>query len=217
MAGASGGGIMDADSNCGSGTSAGPAILGRMSPMTRTRSLFGKRRFQLLGSLAAVLVAASVVYGSGANFTSTSANASNVFSGGNLQMSNGTNGAVLSVARMVPAEVRNGSVTIANTGDVAGQFYLEPVTMSDVTAGFGTKLQLQIDEDNNGTTTTIYQGSLDGLTQLDRGIWQPGDQRTYTFTLTFPDAGKGADNSYKGATATAQFDWTAISVADATN
>ena len=33
----------------------------------------------------------------------------------------------------------------------------------------------------------------------------------------FPDGGTGADNSCKAATATAQFDWTAVSMPDATN
>ena len=180
--------------------------------MTRTQSIFGKRRFQLLGALGAVVVAATAVYGSGANFTSTSANASNVFTGGNLQMSNNQSGAIMTVAKMVPAEVRNGAVTIQNTGDVAGEFYLEPVVISGATASFDSKLQLTITEGTN----TVYSGSLNGLQQVDLGLWQPQASHTYDFTLTFPDGGTGADNSYKAATATAQFNWTAVSKPDAT-
>ena len=56
--------------------------------MKRFKILFGQRRLQVLVALAALLLAVSVVIGSGASFTSTSANPSNVFTAGNLSHSN---------------------------------------------------------------------------------------------------------------------------------
>lgn len=185
--------------------------------MTRTRVLFGRRRFQLLGVLAAVLVAAAAVYGSGASFTSTSANASNVFTGGILEMANDQAGAVLTVERMVPGEVREGTVTIQNTGDVVGNFFLEPITITGATANFDGKLQLRID---TGWGYDLYEGPLSDLAQIDLGYWQPNESRSYTFIVSFPDTGRGAngvgnENSFQNAMTTARFDWTAISVPDA--
>lgn len=180
--------------------------------MTRRSSLLGRRRFQLLGALAAVLVAASLAFLSGADFTSASANAANVFSSGILRMSDDSSGAVLTVNRMVPAEVRSGSVTLRNTGDVAGAFSLQPVTIADATPGFDSTLQLKI----NDGSVTVYDGPLNGLTRVDLGIWRPEESHTYTCTVTFPDGDTGADNSYQGATTTAHFDWVAVSVPDGT-
>ena len=47
--------------------------------MKRFKILFGQRRFQVLATMAVVLLAVSVVIASGANFTATSANPGNVF------------------------------------------------------------------------------------------------------------------------------------------
>src|SRR5450756_1519584 len=60
--------------------------------MKRMKFLFGQRRMQVLLTLAVLLLAASVVIGSGANFTSTSANAGNVFTAGNLSHLNSNDG-----------------------------------------------------------------------------------------------------------------------------
>jgi hypothetical protein len=182
--------------------------------MKRFKILFGQRRFQLLASLGAVVLAVSVVAASGASFTAHSANASNVFTNGTLSMSNQPSGMSVSITNMVPGDSHTGTIAIANTGDVQGNFYLEPVAVKDSMGGlYADDLVLTITDGGTG----IYKGSLSGLGQIDLGVWQPKDQHTYEFTVAFPDqgrdgAGVGVDNQYMGATASADFNWTTVSV-----
>jgi hypothetical protein len=189
--------------------------------MKRIKILFGQRRFQVLATLTGVIMAVAVVMASGASFTAHTANADNVFSAGKLAMENTPNGMSVTVTNMVPGDSHDGTVTIANTGDVQGNFYLEPVTISGDTMDgkFANELQVVI----NDGKADIYKGSLSGLKQVDLGVWQPKDQKTFSFHVSFPDngrtastkAGEGAignDNQYMGASTTAQFDWTAVSV-----
>ena len=56
--------------------------------MKRIKVLLGQRRFQVLVTMALLLLAVSVVIGSGANFTATSANPGNVFTAGALSIGN---------------------------------------------------------------------------------------------------------------------------------
>jgi len=174
--------------------------------MKRFRVLFGQRRLQVLVALAATLLAVSVVVGSGANFTATSANASNIFSAGTLSMSNTPTGMSFNVTKMIPGQSASGSVVIKNTGDVSGTFYLEAVGITGETKAFGSELRLVI----NDGTTDIYTGTLSGLAQHNLGVWAPAAQKTYTFTVSFPNTTAGAENPYMGGTVTAAFNWTAV-------
>jgi hypothetical protein len=190
--------------------------------MKRIKILFGQRRFQVLATLTGVIMAVAVVMASGASFTAHSANADNVFSAGKLAMVNTPNGMSVTVNNMVPGETRDGTVTIANTGDVQGDFFLEPVTISGDSMGgkFADELQILITDEGG---KEIYKGSLSGLEQVKLGVWQPKAENTYTFHVSFPDTGRtasttageapiGNENDYMGAITTARFDWTAVSV-----
>jgi len=180
--------------------------------MKRMKFLFGQRRMQVLLTLAVLLLAASVVIGSGANFTSQSANPSNVFTAGNLTMGNDVPGAIfVSTAKMRPGDVRSGTVTISNTGDVPGQFSLTKTASSDPD-NLGARLDLLIKEGS----TTIYTGKLSAMGAQDLLIWQPTgatSSHTYTFTVTWPNnplTSDAADTALMGKTCTYRFDWTAI-------
>ncbi len=188
--------------------------------MKRIKILFGQRRFQVLATLTGVIMAVAVVMASGASFTAHSANASNVFSTGTLDMRNTPSGMSVTVANMVPGDKHTGSVTIQNTGDVQGHFYLESAKVqknsdSDI-AGY---LNLLI---TNEKGDKVYDGKLSALPQEDLNNWATGDSHTYTFTVSLPDAGReagingagglGKDNKYMGASTTVDFNWTAVSV-----
>jgi hypothetical protein len=176
--------------------------------MSRVRMLLGKRRFQVLATLAGVLVALSVVVGSGASFTAQSANPTNVFSAGTLAMSNTPTGMSATISNMVPGDSHAGTVVIKNTGTVQGHFFLEPVVIVGPST-FADELRLVVAEG----ATTIYTGPLSGLGQKDLGTWAAGDTHTYSFTVSFPDTGVGLENAFMGASTTADFNWTAVSVA----
>jgi hypothetical protein len=182
--------------------------------MKRAKILLGKRRFQALATMAGVVIAISVVVGSGASFTAQTANAGNLFSSGPLAMSNTPAGMSATFSGMVPGDSHDGTVVIQNTGSVQGHFYLEPVVITGDSKGFAAQLQLHITDG----ATVVYDGPLSGLVQKDLGTWKKGESHTYNFTVSFPDQlrdanGLGLDNAFMGATTTAAFNWTAVSVA----
>ena len=177
--------------------------------MKQVRFMLGQRRFQMMLALAGLVIATSAVFASGASFTANTANASNVFSTGTLAMSNTPSGMSATIANMVPGDFHTGTVVIKNTGDVAGHFYLEPVAITANTKGLSAQLHLIVLD----CSTEIYSGSLAGLAQQDLGTFAANDTHTYSFTVSFPDSGVGADNAFMGATTTAAFNWTAVSIA----
>ncbi len=93
--------------------------------MHRLKSLWTASPRKVLVAFAGLLVAAAVAVGSGANFNSTSANPSNVFTAGTISHSNSKAGAaILTAANMVPGGTATGTVDIKNTGSVNGTFTL---------------------------------------------------------------------------------------------
>ena len=176
--------------------------------MKQVRFMLGQSRFQMMLALAGLVIATSAVFASGASFTATSANASNVFSTGTLSMTNTPSGMSSTIATMVPGDFHTGTVVIKNTGDVAGHFYLQPVTITGDTKGLAAELRLVVLDG----ATEIYNGTLAGLTQKDLGTYAVNASHTFTFTITFPDGGVGADNAFMGASTTAAFNWNAVSI-----
>ena len=185
--------------------------------MKRFKVLFGQRRFQVLATLAVVLVAAAVVVGSGASFTAQTANPTNVFTSGDLSMTNSNpDAAIVTFDLMVPGDTKAGTVTIQNTGKVQGNFFLQPVTLAD-----GPTLAADLDLVIMDGTTEVYNGKLSALTQQDLGTYAAGAFHTYSFKVTFPNTDVvpssmattvGADNGLEGITTAATFTWTTVSV-----
>ena len=79
-----------------------------------------------LGALLTLLLAATAVVGSGADFNATSANPANTFASGTLTIGNSKEGvAVLSASNLRPGEAaQTGTVDIENTGSLSGTFTL---------------------------------------------------------------------------------------------
>lgn len=178
-----------------------------------------QRRTQLLLSLAVLILALAVVVGSGAFFTSTSANPSNVFTAGNLSHSNNHDGAaILTGTLMKPGAVSTGTVTIANSGDIAGDFTLSWANRVDTPGPnggvFSAVLNLRIYDQT--TSTEVYNGKLNAMpASWALGTWVAGASHTYLFTVTFPDGGRPSgpttgDNAYKRSSVTVDFNWEAI-------
>jgi hypothetical protein len=188
--------------------------------MKRIKILFGQRRFQVLATLTGVIMAVAVVMASGASFTAHSANAKNVFSTGTLAMKNTDTGMSATIENLVPGDYRDASVTIENTGDVRGDFFLEAVNVTSDTKDIAKYLDLTIIRDND-PKQVVFDGKLADLPQEKLGLWDKGDKHTYSFHVAFPDAGReagvngaggiGNDNQYMGASTTVDFNWTAVS------
>lgn len=193
--------------------------------MKRMKFLFGQRRMQVLLTLAVLLVAVSVVIGSGANFTSSSVNPSNTFSAGNLAMINSKSAAILTAALMKPGQTTtSGTVTITNSGDIAGHISLSTSAMTDTPGVNLGKLSDVLTVKIMDGATPIYNGPIKSVGTIalpSSGTpttlpWAVNEAHTYTFTVTFPDgltppSATTGDNAFKGSAMSIEFDWTGTS------
>ena len=182
--------------------------------MNRLKAVLKQRKLQVLLTLGALLLAISVAVASGANFTASSANAGNAFTAGTLTMSNNdAPGAIFlsTPAKMRPGAVSTGTVTVANTGDVPGQFSMSATATSDPN-NLGANLNLLIMEGG----TTIYTGKLNAVGTLALGTWQSTggtSSHTYAFTVTWPNnspSSDATDTSLMGKACTYAVNWAAI-------
>jgi hypothetical protein len=190
--------------------------------MKRMKFLFGQRRMTVLLTLAVLLVAVSVVIGSGANFTSQSANPSNTFTAGTLTHLNSKNGAaILTATLMKPTDVRNGTVDITNTGDFPGTFTLTNSNVVDLPLpALSSLLTVKIFETKvlptPGAETQIYGGASGALIGVNpnltlTGAFAVNEKRSYRFEVTFPNGTALHDNPYKLSSMSIEYDWTATS------
>jgi spore coat-associated protein N len=187
--------------------------------MTRMKSLWKASPRRVLLAFGALMVAAALAVGSGANFNSTSANPSNVFTAGTISSSNSkASAAILTASNIVPGNTANGTVDIKNTGSASGTFTLTHTTPVDTPAspGLSKKLTLTIvDQGDPACVTscpaavTLYTGTIFAQpATIALGAFAPGATHRYVYTMTFPDGGaNGADNAYQGASTTVGYNW----------
>jgi hypothetical protein len=186
--------------------------------MSRLTTLLTSPRL-LLAGLASILVAAAIAVGSGATFTSHSANPANTFSAGTLSQTNSTNGAVLSVTKMKPGDSSNGTVTITNSGNVAGTFTLSKANLVDTAGANGGLLSSDLtvliqDVTNSSSPVTVYSGTVGSMPAQSLGSFAAAAARTYKFTVTMPNNGTPGstttgDNAYQGSSLTVDYSWDA--------
>jgi hypothetical protein len=168
--------------------------------------MFNLPRKRIIAGLGTALAAVSIAAGSGATFTSQTANPANTFTSGTFKHTNSKNGAsIVTGANLKPGESRQGEVTITNTGSLDGNFTLSEKNASNpFTAG---SLQLVVHDVT--TNVEVYRGDLGGLAAggIGLGNFAAGAARTYRFTVTLS---KDAPNSDQGKTATADYQWDAV-------
>lgn len=164
----------------------------------------------LLSLAAAAVVSVAAVGGTFANFTATPTSiANNAFATGVLTMSRSGSGAILSASGMKIGDTVNGSVTITNTGTLAGSYTLSGSNSgSSALAG---QLQLKIYEDADNSGTPVYSGSLSGFSSASLGTFAAnGDAHTFYFHVSLPSAGSDtADNAFQGLSTSETFTWSA--------
>jgi spore coat-associated protein N len=191
--------------------------------MTRMSTLWKASPRKVLLAFAGLMVAAAIAVGSGANFNSTSANPSNVFTAGSIAHSNSkANAAIFTASNMVPGGSTTGTVDIKNTGSATGTFTLTHGTPVDVPAspGLSKKLNVTISDlgDPNCTTSCpaavqVYTGTMFAMpATTSLGTFAANVTHRYQFTVNFPDSGTGgADNTYQSASTTVEYDWASTS------
>jgi hypothetical protein len=176
--------------------------------MLQWKALFGSKLVLTLAAIGAVSVVA--VGGTFANFTATPTTiSSNAFAAGSLTMSRSGTGAVFSSGAMKIGDTDSGSITITNTGSLAGVYTLDSSTAGSTV--LGSALQVTIYKDVDASGTPIYTGALSGLGSLSLGTFAAtSGSHTYYFHVGLPTQGSNAaDNALQGLSATETFTWNA--------
>src|SRR4051794_36886244 len=123
---------------------------------------------KMVGVLFALLLAAAMAVGSGANFTTSSSNVGNMVTAGKLSLSNSKSGAIFTVNPMRPDDpAQTGTDSLSNTGDGPGAVTL---TMSNLVDSntvnpaslLSTKLNLKVDAYTDVTFTTLVGNKYNG-------------------------------------------------------
>ena len=165
---------------------------------------------KILLSLAAVLlIAVGAFGGTSANFTASPITiASNAFASGSLTMTRSGSGAILSASAMKIGDSVTGSVTITNTGTLAGVYSLAGSTSGS--AVLAAQLNLKVYKDVDGGTA-LYDGSLAGISSAALGTFAAGgDAHIFYVHVTLPTTGTDAgDNLLQGLSASTTFTWSA--------
>jgi len=168
--------------------------------------------WKVLATIAAVgTVSVAAVGGTYANFTATPTTiSSNAFSSGSLTMSRSGSGAIFSMSAAKIGDEATGSVTITNTGNLAGVYTLDGTTSGS--AALNGQLNMKIYKDNDGVAgSKIYDGALSSFSSTSLGTFAAsGGAHTYYFHVSLPTTGTDAgDNAFQGLSSSANFTWSA--------
>jgi spore coat-associated protein N len=167
---------------------------------------------KILLPLATLAAAGAIAVGSGATFTSTSANTISSVTSGTLTQENSKAGeAIFTATGIKPGDKVSGSLTIKNTGSLPAKFSLTEVKSVN---GFTDK-NLQLTITNTTTNKQVWTGTFGELvdgTKTELGVVASQASNTYAFSA---DLNKDADNNNQNKTASATFQWDSVQADDA--
>jgi spore coat-associated protein N len=191
--------------------------------MQRIAAVWHASPQKMVGVLFALLLAAAMAVGSGANFTTSSANPGNYVTAGKLTMSNSkANSAIFQISPFRPDDpAQTGSVSLANTGDGNGATTLTMSNLADTNAAnptslLSTKLNLKVEEFSDAAMTTLVATRYNGLVSafpsagVSVGTWTPGVTHYFKFSITWPGTANGGDNVFQGANSSMDFNWNMV-------
>lgn len=159
--------------------------------------------------LTTLAAAGALAIGSGASFTSNSANAASVVASGTLTQSNSkANAAIFNVTNLKPGDTASGDVTITNTGSLPAVF----AVTETATNGFTDKTNLVMTVTQG--TSTVFTGTFGTMGTQSLGTFAAGEARTYHFSTNLKSA---ANNTEQGKSASASYSWDASQTSTASN
>jgi spore coat-associated protein N len=162
---------------------------------------------KILLPLGTLLAAGAIAVGSGATFTSTSANSISSVTSGTLSQTNSkADQAVFNLTDIKPGDTVNGGLTITNTGSLPATFSLTELTSTNAF----TAEHLTLDITNTTTDEVIYSGTFGALTdntKNDLGVIDPDTAATFTFSAHLD---QDAPNTEQGKTAGASYQWDSV-------
>lgn len=175
--------------------------------MQRIAAVWHASPQKMVGVLFALLLAAGMAVGSGANFNAQTTNVG-TFASGSLLHTNDKDGAVVvSLSNMKPGATANGTAVITNTGTLPGAFTIARTALTG-DAGLGSAMDLKIEDVTvPASPVTVYNGKLDAAAlatpiALSPASWATNAAHSYKFTATFPLA---SGNSLQNQAASATF------------
>ena len=135
---------------------------------------------------------------------------------GALALSNSASGAAIITAHgLMPGEATTGEITLGNTGEAAGLLVLARTAITDTPGPYGGRLSDALtlvieDVTAPATPREVFYGEVGGLERVALDALAGGGERTYRFTVEFPDTGPGgADNAYIGSAVRFDYEWRA--------
>jgi hypothetical protein len=171
------------------------------------------RSRKILVPLATMAVAAAVVVGSGATWTSQS-HSSITAASGNIKHTNNQDNATLEVKNLKPGDTSTGSLAILNDGSIDSKLALTSTGATDTFYKAGpdgilgnaddvSDLQLEIKRNN----VSVWKGDVKKFTTIDFGQTAPiaaGATNTFTFVVTLAS---NANTASQGKAAGIGFDF----------
>jgi hypothetical protein len=164
----------------------------------------------VVSAIVCALVAIAVAYASSANLVSggdqqRSGPQAAVRAAGTFGQTNSKNGQpILTVSGMKPGASAIGTVTLTNSGTVAGDFTLSSSNLAQ-TQGLAGQLDLLVQDITNvGAPLAVYVGKLGAMPSKPLGSFAAGTARTYRFTVTLPLT---TGNAFQNAAASIEYDW----------
>jgi hypothetical protein len=175
--------------------------------------------------LVALAIASAATIGSGAVFTTSTANVGNVFAAGSLKSTN--TGVAYNLANRVPGDRATGDVTLTNTGTVKGDFSLtrtstaetagsDPESPSTGSGLLSNGAVLTVTDTTSTPGVSIFSGAPSAFGTRSIGTMNAGAVRTLHFDITLPNTALGAqpaispnDNKYEGAVLSDTYTFTA--------
>ena len=167
--------------------------------MNTTKVSKSSKLLKALVPLTTLAAAGALAIGSGANFSSNSANAASIVASGTLTQSNSkADAAVFNVSNIKPGDVVNGSVTITNTGSLPSVYSVTEAGSN----GFADPTNLVMTVTQGGNT--VYTGTFGAMGTKALGTFAAGEARTYQFSVTLKSS---ATNAEQGKSASATYSW----------
>ena len=181
--------------------------------MQRAAVLWRASPARVVVALFALMLAAAMAVGSGANFNSTSANLGNTVTAGILKHTNSKEGlAILNVSNIKPGETKSGSVTLTNTGNITGDLSVKASNVVPTTPAGNQPLSPRLTFKISSGGTQLWTGTLTDLATAKSLGTLPVGAKSFDVDVTMTNGGPaGADNVYQGSGVAATFDWEIVS------
>ena len=132
---------------------------------------------------------------------------------GRVRIKNSRGGdALVGMQGMLPGDGTSGTVKIGNASKVRARFYLGLSKLVETPGSGGGRLSYRLVLTVKRLSARhrpqlVYTGPLREMPMLKLGVLRPRENRTYLFSVVFPEGGQTMDDSFQQASTSLQFNW----------